>query len=41
MFSDQAHALQCRWRSLPELQEVAVGGMHGSKPGATKPFEKL
>ncbi len=41
MYSDQAHALQCHWRSLQELQELAVGGVYGSKPGATKPFEKL
>ncbi len=41
MFTDQAHSLRCHWRSLQELQELAVGGVYGSKPGATKPLEKL
>ncbi len=41
MFSDQAHALQCYWRSLEEIQMLAVGGKYGCQPGATKPFDKL
>ena len=41
MMEDMAHALECKWRSLTELQELVLAGKHGNQPGALKPFEAL
>ena len=41
MFGDQAHSLNYNWRSLENLQSLAVGGTYGKHPGVLKPFEAL
>ena len=41
MMEDIAHALECKWRSLMDLQELVLAGKHGNQPGALKPFEAL
>lgn len=41
MFADQAHFLNYNWRSLENLQSLAVGGTYGKHPGVLKPFEAL
>lgn len=41
MFSDQAHSLQCPWRSLATLQTLATAGVYGKRAGITKPLDKL
>ena len=37
MMEDIAHALECKWRSLTDFQELVLGGKHGNQPGALKP----
>jgi len=34
MMEDIAHALECKWRSLMNLQELVLAGKHGNQPGA-------
>ncbi len=41
LMDDQAHALQCPWRSLAELQSIAIAGVFGKEPFKPKPFDKL
>ena len=41
MFGDQAHSLNYNWRSLENLQSLAVGGTYSKHPGVLKPFEAL
>ena len=41
MMEDVAHALQCKWRPLAELQALVVASKHGKHPGVLKPFEQL
>ena len=41
MFEDLAHALQCEWRSLKDIQQVALAGKLGKQVGVLKPFENL
>jgi hypothetical protein len=41
MFSDQGHALYHDWRSLNELQSLAIGGTFGKKEGLLRPFHNL
>ena len=38
---DLAHALECKWRSLADLQALVLAGQHGNQPGSLKPFEAL
>ena len=41
MMEDLAHALECKWRSLADLQALVLAGQHGNQPGSLKPFEAL
>ncbi len=41
MIADLANTLHCKWRSLDDLQKLALAGNHGNKPGSSKPFDKL
>ncbi len=41
MIADLAHTLHCKWRSLEDLQKLALAGKHGNTPGRSKPFDKL
>ena len=41
MLGDQAFSLNYNWRSLENLQSLAVGGTYGKHPGVLKPFEAL
>ena len=34
MMEDIAHALECKWHSLINLQELVLAGKHGNQPGA-------
>lgn len=38
---DLAHFLQCKWRSLTELQSLVLAGKYGNSPGRLKPFDSL
>ena len=38
---DLAHALQCKWRSLTDLQSLVLAGKYGNSPGRLKPFDNL
>lgn len=38
---DLAHSLQCKWRSLTELQSLVLAGKYGNSPGRLKPFDSL
>ena len=38
---DLAHALNCKWRSLADLQQLVVAGTFGKPPGPLKPLEGL
>ena len=40
-FDDQGHSLNYNWRSLGDLQSLAIGGVYGKKVGALKPFDSL
>ena len=39
--SDQSHALHKKVRSLQDLQNLAIGGIHGHRSNIVKPFEGL
>lgn len=41
MMEDIAHAFECKWHSLTDLQELVLAGKHGNQPGALKLFEAL
>ena len=41
LMEDLAHALECKWRSLSNLQSLVLAGHYGNIPGAIKPFESL
>ena len=38
---DFAHVLHCEWRSLKDLQCIALAGKIGKQPGVIKPFANL
>ena len=38
---DLTIALQCRWRSLSDLQVTALAGKFGNTPNSIKPFDTL
>lgn len=41
MMQDLAHALQCHWRSLADLQSLVLGGKYGNSLGTLKPLDGL
>ena len=41
LMGDLAHALQRPWRSLQELQNIAINGKVGKQPSNPKPFSNL
>ncbi len=41
MMDDLPHTLQKPWRSLADLQQIAIGGQRGKQPGRLKPFDEL
>ena len=41
LIGDLAHALQRPWRSLQDLQDIAIKGKFGKQPSNSKPFSKL
>ena len=41
MMGDLAHTLQNPWRSLKDLQDLAINGNLGKQPGNHKPFHQL
>ena len=41
MIGDLAHSLQCKRRSLKDLQSLILAGKYGSKASCSKPFENL
>lgn len=41
MISDFAHASRLIWRSLEDIQALAVGGSYGKQSGKLKPFDGL
>lgn len=41
LMEDLAHALECKWRSLSNLQSLVLAGHYGNIPGAIKPFKSL
>ena len=41
MMEDLAHVLHCEWRSLKDLQCIALAGKIGKQPGVIKPFANL
>ena len=41
MMQDRAHALNCKWRNLADLQQLVVAGTFGKTPGRLKPLEGL
>jgi len=41
MMQDLAHALQCHWRSLADLQSLVLAGKYGNSPGTLKPLDSL
>lgn len=41
MMGDLVHALQCKWRSLADIQELVLAGTYGSMSGQLKPLEGL
>jgi len=38
---DLAHAFQCNWWSLADLQSLVLAGKYGNSPGRLKPFDSL
>ena len=38
---DLAHAMQCKWRSLEDLQQLVLAGRYGNIPGKLKPLDNL
>ena len=41
MMQDLAHALNCKWRSLTDLQQLVAAGTYGKKQGHLKPLDGL
>ncbi len=41
MMQDFAHATQCKWRSVEDLQTLVLEGKYGNTPGSLKPLEGL
>ena len=41
MMVDLAHAFYHSWRSLNDIQNLALAGQFGSKPGCLKPLDNL
>lgn len=41
VIDDLTCALQCTWRSLSEIQSLALAGKYGDTPNVIKPFESL
>lgn len=41
MMDDFAYSMRCTYRSLSDLQAVAVGGKYGKQPGVIRPFQTL
>lgn len=41
MMDDLAYSLRCKWRSLANLQSLALGGKYGNQQYVTRPFQKL
>ena len=41
MMQDLAHSLQCKWRSLSDLQQLVLAGKFGCTRNLLKPFENL
>ena len=41
MMEDLAHVLHCEWRSLKDLQCIALAGKIGKQPGVIKAFANL
>lgn len=41
MMDDIAYSLQCNWRSLADLQAVALDGKYGEQAGIVHPFQSL
>ena len=41
LMQDLAHALQCSWRSLTDLQELVLHGKFGCANNTLKPLENL
>ena len=39
--ADLAHALQNKWRSLTDLQNLILAGKYGNAPGKLKPLDNL
>ena len=38
---DLAYSLRCNWRSLSDLQSIAVAGKYGKHAGVVRPFQSL
>ena len=41
MIDDIAHALECKWRSVADLQALVLKGDFGKEAVVIKPFENL
>ena len=41
MMADLAHALQKKWRTLADLQDLILAGKYGNAPGQLKPLDGL
>ena len=41
MMMDLAHALNHSWRSLNDIQTLALAGTFGNRPGCLKPLDNL
>ena len=41
MIDDITHALECKWRSVADLQALVLKGDFGKEAGVIKPFENL
>lgn len=41
LFDDQAHALSLEWRTVPQLQSIAIDGTFGRNAGILHPFDNL
>ena len=41
MMQDLAHALNCKWRSLSDLQQLILAGTYRKTPGCLKPLDGL
>ena len=41
MMDDLAYSLRYKWRSLANIQSLALGGKYGNQQYITRPFQKL